>query len=53
MDMAWWALAAIEGLEALWLVVLGGCYYRLRRVINQVDRDAVLAEKARKLRQFP
>lgn len=42
-DLAWWALASLEVLGFVWLIVLAAGYLRLRRLLRELrlrnDRD--------------
>jgi hypothetical protein len=52
LDLAWWALAVLEVLGFTWLVALAAGYWRLRRLLREAERRALLAEKARKEREI-
>lgn len=39
LDLAWWALAVLEALGAVWVVVLACGYLRLRRLVRDLRRD--------------
>lgn len=38
MDLAWWALAVLEALGLVWLLVLAAGYYRLRKLLRDLER---------------
>ena len=47
MDLAWWALATLQVLTLVWLVVLIGGFWRLQRALRDA-RAACEASAARK-----
>lgn len=47
-DLAWWCVTVLLLLSWLWVTALLIGYVRLRRMLQEVERRRVLAEKARK-----
>lgn len=40
MDLAWWALAVLEALGLVWLLVLGAGYLRLRKLLRDLKSQS-------------
>lgn len=38
MNLAWWALAVLEALGLVWLLVLGAGYLRLRKLLRDIEQ---------------